>query len=468
MAGVVGVFGVLSLAVWRIHPDGTALIVLLIGLALAAACLMFWKLPQLQADDARRLGDPKPRFELENEARRTLAEALGGLFLVIGLAVTWMQISDSRLEQRQAASISSTEQADAHDRSATEQALTREGQITDRYTAAILQLGNAQSMEVRVGGIYALQRIARDSPDDARTVMDVMVTFVRDHAPHVRPDSATTAAFREDGPSSPDADVQAALSVIFQEEWLGKKIQTESATPPSETGRCLDLSGLDLRGAQLSGTPLLPICFDGADLSGAAINQASLPHSSLIGSNLSGAELVNVDLREADLMGANFHGAMLVDANLSGADLSGADLSCEPEDCFMIMIDVNLSNTIIACSDLHGCTDLSNSLILASDLQNADLRGANLSGATIGCTGECADGYDQFRAEASIYAELPPSTELPRTDLSGAQLTGADLTDAHWDYAVCPDTTVSDLYGGSCEGHLLLIPGLGDPFMQRD
>src|ERR1700733_5599446 len=40
--------------------------------------------------------------------------------------------------------------------------LSREGQVTDRYTKAIEQLGSEQ-ISVRIGGIYALERIARDS-----------------------------------------------------------------------------------------------------------------------------------------------------------------------------------------------------------------------------------------------------------------------------------------------------------------
>ncbi len=44
-----------------------------------------------------------------------------------------------------------------------ELAVTREGQITDRYTAAVTNLGDS-AMDVRLGGIYALQRIMQDSP----------------------------------------------------------------------------------------------------------------------------------------------------------------------------------------------------------------------------------------------------------------------------------------------------------------
>src|SRR3954447_13018885 len=41
--------------------------------------------------------------------------------------------------------------------------LSRAGQITERFTRAIDQLGSTQ-LDVRLGGIYALERLARDSP----------------------------------------------------------------------------------------------------------------------------------------------------------------------------------------------------------------------------------------------------------------------------------------------------------------
>jgi hypothetical protein len=64
--------------------------------------------------------------------------------------------------------------------------LSREGQVTDRYTKAIEQLGS-EKLDVRIGGIYALERVARDSPRDHPTVMEVLAAFVREHCLKQRP-----------------------------------------------------------------------------------------------------------------------------------------------------------------------------------------------------------------------------------------------------------------------------------------
>src|SRR5271165_3065503 len=59
--------------------------------------------------------------------------------------------------------------------------LSREGQVTDRYTKAIEQLGSDKP-DVRIGGIYALERVARDSARDHPTVMEVLTAFIREHS----------------------------------------------------------------------------------------------------------------------------------------------------------------------------------------------------------------------------------------------------------------------------------------------
>jgi hypothetical protein len=59
--------------------------------------------------------------------------------------------------------------------------LTEQGQVTDRYTKAIEQRGS-EKLDVRIGGIYALERVARDSARDHPTVMEVLTAFIREHS----------------------------------------------------------------------------------------------------------------------------------------------------------------------------------------------------------------------------------------------------------------------------------------------
>jgi hypothetical protein len=60
--------------------------------------------------------------------------------------------------------------------------LAEQGQITERFTRAIDQLGS-DHLDVRLGGIYALERIARDSPGNRSTIGEVLTAYIRGHAP---------------------------------------------------------------------------------------------------------------------------------------------------------------------------------------------------------------------------------------------------------------------------------------------
>jgi Pentapeptide repeats (8 copies) len=193
--------------------------------------------------------------------------------------------------------------------------MTEQGHITDRYTKAIEQLGQAE-LAMRLGGVYALERIAKDSERDHPTVVEVLSAFVREESrKHSTPrgrqgitqEAATetdTAAPGGDTKSGLATDVQAAMTV------LGRLPQRP------------DIRRADLIEAHLSGARL-----DGADLSGALLIKADLSGADLVEANLVGAQLVKVNLSGARPVGADLSGADLSAADLSGAWLAGANLS---------------------------------------------------------------------------------------------------------------------------------------------
>jgi hypothetical protein len=80
--------------------------------------------------------------------------------------------------------------------------------VTDRYTKAIEQLGSDKGLDVQIGGIYALERIARDALRDHPTIMEVLAAFIRDHSSELWPPAEPGAAETLERTTRPD--VQAA------------------------------------------------------------------------------------------------------------------------------------------------------------------------------------------------------------------------------------------------------------------
>lgn len=254
---------------------------------------------------------------------------------------------------------------------------TQQGQITERYTRAMEQIGS-DTLEGRVGAIYALERISRDSPRDQQTVADVLATYLRERSPKKAKD-----------PRSP-ADIQAALAVIARSKPAGTPPPTG---PPWSAQHWVNLSGIrasgltlvnaDLSGADLTGTDFgnreyikkadgsiwwVRSFLDHANLSYADVGfstwiRVSLSGANLTGANFGGSDLTNIDFSGARLLGANLSGAKVRYANLDGADLTGVDLG-----------GVDFTGTHFRGADLTGAK-------WPSDQGRIDLRDADLSGA---------------------------------------------------------------------------------------
>ena len=195
-----------------------------------------------------------------------------------------------------------------------------QGRVTDRYTKAIDQLGS-DKLDVRIGGIYALERIARDSARDHPTIMEVLAAFVREHSREQWPKPAEGGG----GPPlrGPRPDVQAAVTVI------GRRTVRHDSQPVDLMGA--DLNGAHLVEANLNNANLRWVNLTGAflsdaNLSGAALFSADLTKAHLFKTNLTNAAFGGADLADALLAGANLTYAGLNDANLNGADLIEANL----------------------------------------------------------------------------------------------------------------------------------------------
>jgi Pentapeptide repeats (8 copies) len=194
---------------------------------------------------------------------------------------------------------------------------------------------------VRLGGIYALERIAHDSPRDHWTIVEVLTAYVRQNAPAPSPSSTNRDELGEEAYYSlldsirPSVDVQAVLTV------LGRR----QRGPGREEPRILDLSRTDLRGADVhdahfENVLLFETLLDGANLIGAHFEGAHFIVTSLVharvegthfeGAQFSGTHLFNVDLGKAYVAGAAFFSVWdLTPEQLSIAADHGASVSAE-------------------------------------------------------------------------------------------------------------------------------------------
>jgi len=161
----------------------------------------------------------------------TVAQILAGTALLSGLYFTWrrVEISQRTLETAQ------------------------DQQVTERFTRAIDQLGKTDEegnklLEIRLGGIYALERIARESEEDHWPIMEILTAYVREHAPRQTSDDNSEGGAHEGLPIDPD--IQAIITVIRRRKPSFSELEPiDLHLTKLHKAR---LQGANLRGANLS------------------------------------------------------------------------------------------------------------------------------------------------------------------------------------------------------------------------
>ena len=227
--------------------------------------------------------------ELRGE-QDSLSETVRNLGLVIGGAIAiLLAVWRSIVSERQANT-------------------AQQGLLNERYQQGADMLGN-NVLSVRLGGIYALERLAAEHPEQYHVqIMKLLCEFVR----HPTEDIRIEYDSESDGDQDEQlrrirADVEGAMQAI------GSR---------SLAGISLERSGdkLYLRDANLSDLQVQSAKLSGAWLTNANLSGAVLPHADLSSARLRRADLTGVKFWDADLSKA-----ILRDANLSGADLCGVD-----------------------------------------------------------------------------------------------------------------------------------------------
>ena len=312
------------------------LVVLVIPTFVVVASVPFWVIPTWQTISDKDQVPPHVEFV------KTLAQIALGLGVFWTLCVAWRR-------------------ATAAERTIE---VAQESQITERFTRAIDQLGNQDSMAVRLGGIYALERIAKDSSKDHWQVMEVLTAYVRENSQwemHPKGKQPYKRVL---------TDIQAILTVLGR-----RNTKYEGAE------QRLDLTRTDIQGVDLSGTNLRNTLLEYSILRRANVRCGNLQGANLSSANLEEAKLSNARLQGADLSSANLEESDLICANLQEANLVGGKLK------WAVLKDANLRNARLTGAELHHTdfngANLERAALTSSNIQETYFTNANLRNADL-------------------------------------------------------------------------------------
>ncbi len=204
-----------------------------------------------------------------------LLTLIGGA--IAAVATAWFTLRQARIAKRRDAEQTNADQ---------------QRKITEIITNAVEQLGS-KKIQVRLGGIYMLEHISRESASDYWPVMEILTGFVRECVPWRGDDPAVSDKTPQQ--SSPPTDIAAVLTVIMRRD-------NQSREREKSENWQLDLRSTDLRGAflleaHLEGAVLIEAHLEGANLFGAHLERANLFEAHLEGAILEGTiGLLQVEL----------------------------------------------------------------------------------------------------------------------------------------------------------------------------
>lgn len=312
--------------------------------------------------------------------------------------------------------------------------LSQEELYTSLLTKAVEQLGStreeksedgkvktASNTEVRLGAIYALEKLARDYSPLRVQITAILCAYVRKNAqrpkpatdeinqilkmdPHERSAEDAELKRRHEEEWAPRIDVQVALSVIGGRAESQRPSQIRDAEHEAPSGK----DRLDLRKAHLAQIELPDLQFDEANFSGSCLNFVILK----------GTQLRNADLSEAHLNHACLDGAGLQNARFEDAELQHASL-----------VSVDLQNAVLNRANLEGAR-LNHACLIGAQLKDARLERAHLQGAVL-------RGANLRRASLA-------RTHLEGVDFSGANLEGTCFWKACFDGANLSGANLKD------------------------
>lgn len=344
------------------------------------------------------VGLRKDQVVLQNKVYETLVQGLGGAFFFVTAYLTWRNIK-----------------------------ATEEKQITERFSQAVGFLEKPE-LEVRLGGIYALERISRDSQKDYWQIIEILTAYVRTKAP-AQNDSNQLNDEEKRGHDIP-IDIQAVLTILKRRNPDKTHIESNYIDLGKTNLSCAYLKEANLDRANFNNACLKKIKLHRASLQYAKFWNADLTEADLKFAILNDVELGPTILREADLWEAKLQRAELISADcqkaklgralLQGANLKHANLRQAKLKGAQLQ-SMKLNGKKFKQTNLEGA-DLQESDFSGADLTNANLSRANLAGA--------------FFERADLSKANFSGAILENTNFSGAILVGTNLSKVKLDRVI--------------------------------
>lgn len=202
-----------------------------------------------------------------------------------------------------------------------------ESKLENETFAAMLNTLASPQLEVRVGGIYALENLARTNKDFYWPVLHTLISYVKNHR------SIDSNDKRLPYNEKIQTDIQAILNFVVEGEY----------DMPHTTSDSLDLSHIHLVNVDLSRGKLAYVNFEGSILENIDFNGADLTEANFRNSNLSNVHFSNADLTQSNFTNAKLTRVDFLAANLESSKFGKANFIDGKKNYTWLFSDVKLA-----------------------------------------------------------------------------------------------------------------------------
>lgn len=195
----------------------------------------------------------------------------------------------------------------------------------------------------------------------------------------------------------------------------------------SKTVRSIDLTGRNLRGAQLQGALLVKAVLRGADLRRANLSNAHLYDVDFTRADLRRAVLMETDLMNTKIYSANFAEAQLGESHLDDAKIVGSDFTDVYAD------GATLNRARISDAKFDGAF-LRGAMVYSANIDVSSFNGAHLSSAEIvGGSVYRVNAHACICNDLRVYGAIFKRVDLGGADLRNATLYGSRIAGSSFD-----------------------------------
>lgn len=311
--------------------------------------------------------------------------------------------------------------------------------VTDRYMQAVGQTGHP-SVDVRVGGIHLLERIAKDHPEGyAETIYEVLVSSLREHT---RPNPATAMIVAELAAAHarkerldedlPDidpvgSDVEAVLLVLARNRVLFDT-HVERLRPGAGQGTGAHLVGLNLSGSWLRG----------AVLDNATLTDVALTDARLVGTSFSGSRLASCSFAGASVLDSVFDAGHLDSCGFAWSTINGSSFdNAQIDNCYFG------DSTIVRTR--FNSAKLSNIRFVFAKMSEATFEGTTIAEADFEKSQVDNSRFDNMTmANADFHHATMTSTVFDGVNIADSDFSQAGFTDTRFEQATLSDVNFPD------------------------